>query len=318
MDGHALEAPHDAPTAAAPSPRGLGEIELTLSSGVAESDAVIMRVPGNVICADCTAGKPPVWASSNLGVVLCLECAGVHRRLGVHVSKVLSLRLDDWTVEQVSAMVNKGNTLVNANLEASLAAGVKPSAASTASDREAFIRAKYELSSFAAGGDGQLPAVAAGSTSKAGSVEYCGLIFIRKACARNLVNMDLLSPSDPYMILKLGTQSMRTRTVRDDNDPVWREMLSLNVADTTQMLRVEIWDADDVSPDELIGTAVVSIAEACARPSQPTLVAVELELTPKAFRMTRPSFLSCLPCTGAYKRSEPSIVEFELKFNSLS
>lgn len=38
----------------------------------------------------------PEWASLNLGILMCIECSGVHRNLGSHISKVRSLGLDDW------------------------------------------------------------------------------------------------------------------------------------------------------------------------------------------------------------------------------
>ena len=43
----------------------------------------------------------PRWASWNIGVFLCIRCAGIHRNLGVHISKVKSVNLDSWTPEQV-------------------------------------------------------------------------------------------------------------------------------------------------------------------------------------------------------------------------
>jgi hypothetical protein len=48
---------------------------------------LLRKVAGNDICADCGATEPD-WASLNLGVLLCIECSGVHRNLGVHISKV--------------------------------------------------------------------------------------------------------------------------------------------------------------------------------------------------------------------------------------
>lgn len=44
-------------------------------------------IPGNDACAECNA-LDPEWASLNLGVLMCIECSGVHRNLGVHISKV--------------------------------------------------------------------------------------------------------------------------------------------------------------------------------------------------------------------------------------
>ena len=32
---------------------------------------------------------------------LCIRCAGIHRNLGVHISRVKSVNLDSWTTEQL-------------------------------------------------------------------------------------------------------------------------------------------------------------------------------------------------------------------------
>lgn len=46
----------------------------------------LLREEENKYCADCEA-KQPRWASWNLGVFLCIRCAGIHRNLGVHLTK---------------------------------------------------------------------------------------------------------------------------------------------------------------------------------------------------------------------------------------
>ncbi|KAK1572309.1 hypothetical protein Q3G72_030516 [Acer saccharum] len=75
---------------------------------------VLRRVCGNDKCADC--GSPdPDWASLNLGVLVCIECSGVHRNLGVHISKVRSLTLDVkvWEPSVISLFQSLGNTFAN-------------------------------------------------------------------------------------------------------------------------------------------------------------------------------------------------------------
>ena len=47
----------------------------------------LKNIPGNDVCAECYSPEPD-WASLNLGILLCIECSGVHRNLGVHISKV--------------------------------------------------------------------------------------------------------------------------------------------------------------------------------------------------------------------------------------
>ena len=45
---------------------------------------------------------------------------GIHRGLGVHISKVRSCTLDTWLPEQVAFMARTGNAAANAHFEARL------------------------------------------------------------------------------------------------------------------------------------------------------------------------------------------------------
>jgi len=90
----------------------------------------VYAIPGNRQCADCKRsalgpdGKEavPSWASTNLCVTLSPQAAGVHRAMGAHVSKVLSLTLDHWAKEQFEHMLEGGNDKVNRLLEQQTAA----------------------------------------------------------------------------------------------------------------------------------------------------------------------------------------------------
>lgn len=68
--------------------------------------------PKNQKCADCNQ-KPVLYACWNLGGYICTSCSGVHRSLGVHISKVKSLTLDKWTPEQLKFIAERGNGWVN-------------------------------------------------------------------------------------------------------------------------------------------------------------------------------------------------------------
>jgi len=70
--------------------------------------AVVKTLPGNDKCAEC-GQKQPQWASVSFGTVFCLECSGVHRSLGVHISFVRSIAMDSWTPTQLAVMKAGGN-----------------------------------------------------------------------------------------------------------------------------------------------------------------------------------------------------------------
>ncbi|KAK4809669.1 hypothetical protein QYF61_002566 [Mycteria americana] len=109
----------------------------------------VQSIPGNDQCCDC--GQPdPRWASINLGILLCIECSGIHRSLGVHCSKVRSLTLDSWEPELLKLMCELGNSTMNQIYEAQCEElGLKkPTAGSSRQDKEAWIKVKYVEKKF--------------------------------------------------------------------------------------------------------------------------------------------------------------------------
>ncbi|XP_068052793.1 arf-GAP with GTPase, ANK repeat and PH domain-containing protein 1 isoform X7 [Anomalospiza imberbis] len=109
----------------------------------------IRNIRGNSHCVDCEAQNPD-WASLNLGALICIECSGIHRNLGTHLSRVRSLDLDDWPIELIKVMSAIGNELANSVWEENSQGHVKPSSDSTREEKELWIRAKYEQKLFLA------------------------------------------------------------------------------------------------------------------------------------------------------------------------
>jgi len=95
----------------------------------------------NPSCADCGTNAP-TWASINIGVLLCIDCSGVHRSMGSHVSKVRSLNLDLWSPSLLKFLFGIGNDTANAIFLAKNIPRPKPNLSSP-EKRIAFIQSKY-------------------------------------------------------------------------------------------------------------------------------------------------------------------------------
>ncbi|KAL9124966.1 MAG: hypothetical protein Q9217_005764 [Psora testacea] len=120
------------------------------SNGFEEDPSKLLQVirdndQGNRWCADCNAESKVEWVSINLSIVLCIECSGIHRSLGTHISKIRSLTLDttSFTTDIVEALLQIGNRISNMVWEAKLDQGQKPSSQASRDQRLRFITSKY-------------------------------------------------------------------------------------------------------------------------------------------------------------------------------
>ncbi|XP_020091100.1 ADP-ribosylation factor GTPase-activating protein AGD12-like isoform X1 [Ananas comosus] len=230
----------------------------------------------NRICADCGAPDPK-WASANIGVFLCLKCSDIHRSLGPDVSKVLSVTLDEWSDGDIDSMVEVGgNSYANSIYEAFLPKRYpKPKADSSYEDRSNFIRSKYELQEFL---KPSLRIVSSkmsfrsfdsmkssdssfvSDTSKKDEVEreFIGELKVKVIRGTNLAVRDMLS-SDPYVVLTLGQQKVQTTVKKSNLNPVWNEVLKFSVPQHYGPLKLEVYDHDVFTADDIMGEAEIDL-----------------------------------------------------------
>ncbi|KAI5671098.1 hypothetical protein M9H77_11462 [Catharanthus roseus] len=232
----------------------------------------------NRVCADCGAPDPK-WASANIGVFICLKCCGVHRSLGTHISKVLSVTLDDWSDDEIESMIEVGgNASANSIYEAYLPEGVsKPAPDASHDERSKFIRSKYERQEFlkpslrilsnpkksslqASLSRKIIDSFRSSSSSQKseGMVEFIGMLKVKVIKGTNMAIRDMLS-SDPYVVLTLGQQKVQTSVVKSNLNPVWNEDLMLSVPQDYGAVKLEVYDHDTFSADDIMGEAEIDI-----------------------------------------------------------
>ncbi|KAG9353450.1 hypothetical protein JZ751_018046 [Albula glossodonta] len=120
-----------------------------------ERDAWVQAIESQILASlqSCESSRNkanPTWASLNLGALICIECSGIHRNLGTHLSRVRSLDLDDWPCELTLVLGAIGNHMANSIWESRTQGRQKPTPDATREERETWIRAKYEQRVFVA------------------------------------------------------------------------------------------------------------------------------------------------------------------------
>uniref|UniRef100_A0A8C7YGV4 ArfGAP with SH3 domain, ankyrin repeat and PH domain 2b n=1 Tax=Oryzias sinensis TaxID=183150 RepID=A0A8C7YGV4_9TELE len=129
------------------SNEGENNIVQELTKSIVEE---VKKMNGNDRCCDCGAAGP-TWLSTNLGVLICIECSGIHREIGVHYSRIQSLDLDVLGTSEMLLANNVGNANFNGIMEADLSPqGItKPDPSSDMQTRKEYITAKYTEKRFA-------------------------------------------------------------------------------------------------------------------------------------------------------------------------
>eukprot|EP00301_Raphidiophrys_heterophryoidea_P020521 c5187_g1_i1.p1 GENE.c5187_g1_i1~~c5187_g1_i1.p1 ORF type:complete len:401 (+),score=64.58 c5187_g1_i1:32-1204(+) len=282
------------------SPRLLG------SKHRATTIATVRSKPENSFCADCSAPNPE-WGIVNIGCFVCIQCAGVHRSLGTHISSVRSCTLDTWTQEQIDFMASHGNEDTNAEYEFFVPQSIlKPSPESERTLRQKYIEQKYKDRVFGShnaplssrGGPTRrepeqakdqtareviAPVLGEGNSlkvsdtnpktknrSSSAMILFMGTMSVFVETANHL---RLTEADNPFCKLTVGTQKVRSRTLHNTKHPLWNEMLMVSIAEGDH-LTIAVWNKDPMF-DSYIGGATVALSQ--VPPSQDIKLRIPLQ-----------------------------------------
>ncbi|RZB64215.1 Protein C2-DOMAIN ABA-RELATED 11 isoform B [Glycine soja] len=88
--------------------------------------------------------------------------------------------------------------------------------------------------------------------------EQLGLLKVIVVQGKRLVIRDFKT-SDPYVVLKLGNQTAKTKVINSCLNPVWNEELNFTLTEPLGVLNLEVFDKDLLKADDKMGNAFLNL-----------------------------------------------------------
>ncbi|EKX37118.1 hypothetical protein GUITHDRAFT_116695 [Guillardia theta CCMP2712] len=92
-----------------------------------------------------------------------------------------------------------------------------------------------------------------------------GILQVRLLRATKLPRMDMITGCDPYCMLFvnscIGLSTFASEVSRKNVNPEWDEVFEWTMTSQTKVLSMTLWDKDEVTSDDLIGSAQVNLSE---------------------------------------------------------
>ncbi|KAI4367035.1 hypothetical protein MLD38_022818 [Melastoma candidum] len=85
-----------------------------------------------------------------------------------------------------------------------------------------------------------------------------GLLKIHVRRGFNLAVRDITT-SDPYVVIRMGKQKLKTRVVKRNLNPEWNDHLTLSVVDPSLPIHLAVYDRDRFSADDKMGDADINM-----------------------------------------------------------
>jgi hypothetical protein len=208
--------------------------------------SLLMAVDGNHRCADCGDDTRVTWASwvvgrggeageelassGGHGIVLCSECCGGHRSLGVHISQPHSIKMDIWGHDLQLRMLTTGNTRSNAYYE-HLPSHLehKPLPSASIEDKHEFIRWKYAERVWCETGTGEPSRESSRlHSARVPQQVHAGICIVKVLRGRSLPT----GSGDLFVELTHSSKCAGTaarKIVKASHEVAWEETLRLNI-----------------------------------------------------------------------------------------